>query len=421
MKQNLPNSSLRDQLDELTGYNKQLQRLLTDRSLPNHASLTRRTVAPKRYLRREYGPAVDVYDALCNGYQCDCDAPHFANFCLPRLSDNFQADISGLVTNWQFAFIFPVTDLEVQSNSSMSAAEFMASWSKLHTEASDTTAKTLRRQKSHSICMAECDKFRSGKDQRPIPDMCIFVKSLDSDAPISSTGLGILRVAEKQYELQVPGSTQDDVASTNIVSLNDLLTDKCFPLSRQERMNLALRLSYAILEFHSTPWIEACWTWQDFCIDKHNQAQLFVTQKFYSSRSRRLSSSSRTSLSSALWITHGEPILTRLGFALIELAMGRRLAELRTKEYGRNLDPDTVDFLTAKYLIDSGRIRQEEGRYYESVVKTCLNHEYLRNTELVRLDSSRSTFQDNVEELVIAPLHKHWTANWGNQADSVVY
>ena len=85
-----------------------------------------------------------------------------------------------------------------------------------------------------------------------------------------------------------------------------------------------------------------------------------------------------------------------------------------------NLDPDTVDFLTAKDLIDSGRIRQEEGRYYESVVKTCLNHQYIRKTELVNLDSSRSTFQDNVEEHVIAPLHKHWTANWGSQVGSVV-
>ena len=422
MRQNLPQSSLRDQLEKLAGLNEQLQRLLTDRSLPSKVPTVTRSVVPKRYLRRECGLAVDVYNALCNSYQCDCDAPHLANFCLPRLSENFQVDSNGLITNWQIEFIFPVDDLGMHGNGSMSAVELMANWSEHRTDASNPAGNMkLRRQRSHSICMSECDKVRSGRHQGAISDLCIVVKSLDINAHLSNASLGILCVAEKQYELQIPVSMQDDAASTNIVCLNELLTDQCFPLSRQERMNLALRLSYAILEFHSTPWIEACWTWQDFCIDKQNQAQLFVTQKFYSSRSQQSSSCSKHSLSSAIWTIHGEPILTRLGFALIELAMGKRLAELRRREYASNMDPDTVDFLTAKDLIDSGRIRQEEGRYYESVVKTCLNHQFLRKTELVGLDSSRPTFQDNVEEHVIAPLHKHWTANWGSQVDSIVY
>ncbi|MCJ1381136.1 hypothetical protein MMC17_004245 [Xylographa soralifera] len=422
VKLNLPQSSIRDRLEELTAYNRQLQRLFTDRSIPSNATSSNKAVPARRYLRRECSRAVDVYNAVCNGYQCDCESPHVANFGLPRLSDNFQADSNGFIRNWQFEFLFAVDDRAIKDNGSALGLEIetlVATWSKLRMDA--PIVRELRGQHRRSICISECDRIQIDGQQGHIPDLCIFLKSLGSSAHISNTSPGILRLAEKQYQLRVPLSVQDFEVSPNIVCLDDLLTSQRFPLSRQERINLALRLSYAILEFYSTPWIETCWTWKDFSIDKHNNAQLFVTQKFYSSRSRTLSSCGQGSISSAVWAIHGEPILTRLGFALIELAMGRRLSELRQKDQYSNYDTDTRDFLTAQYLIDSGRIRQEESRDYEDVVKTCLNHEYLRMSDLIRLDSKSPTFQDNVEQYVIAPLHKIWTINFGDQRGVSAY
>ena len=292
----------------------------------------------------------------------------------------------------------------------------VATWSKLRMDTPIVSGhRELRSQTGRSICISECDRIQVDGQQGHVPDLCIFLKSLGSGAHNSSTSPRILCLAEKQYQLRVPLSMQDFEGPPHIVCLDDLLTSQRFPLSRQERINLALRLSYAILEFYSTPLIETCWTWKDFCIDKHNNAQLFVTQKFYSSRSRTLNSCGKGSIGSAVWAIHGEPILTRLGFALIELAMGRRLSELRQRDQYSVYDPDTRDFLTAQHLIDSGRLRQEESRDYEDVVKTCLNHEYLRMSDLIRLDSKSSTFQDNVEQYIIAPLHKIWTINFGDQ------
>ncbi|MCJ1393441.1 hypothetical protein MMC18_006316 [Xylographa bjoerkii] len=420
VKLNLPQSSIRERLEELTAYNGQLQRLFADRSIPSNATSTIKAVKARRYLHRECSRAVDVYNAVCNSYQCDCESPHVANFGLPRLSDNFQADSNGFIRNWQFEFLFAVDDRAIKDNGNalrLDIETLVATWSKLRMDAPIATShRELRSQIRRSICISECDRIQSDGQQGHIPDLCIFVKSLGSSAHVSNTSPGILRLAEKQYQLRIPLSVQDIEASPNIVCLDDLLTSQRFPLSRQERINLALRLSYAILEFYSTPWIGTWWTWKDFCIDKHNNAQLFVTQKFYSSR-RTLSSCGKGSMSSAVWAIHGEPILTRLGFALIELAMGRRLAELRHKDQYTSYDPDTRDFLTAQHLIDSGRIRQEESRDYEDVVKTCLNHEYLRMSDLIRLDSKSPTFQDNVEQYVIAPLHKIWTINFGDQRD----
>ncbi|MCJ1405771.1 hypothetical protein MMC11_009001 [Xylographa trunciseda] len=411
VKLNLPQSSIRERLEELTTYNGQLQRLFTDRSIPSNVIPTTKAVPVRRYLRRECGRAVDIYNAVCNSYQCDCESPHVANFGLPRLSDNFQADSNGFIGNWQFEFLFAVDDRATKDDGGASGLEIetlVATWSKLRVDAPIAAShRELRRQGSRSICISECDRILSDGQQSHIPDLCIFVKSLGSSAHISNTSQGNLRLAETQYQLRVPLSVQDIEASPNIVCLDDLLTSQRFPLSRQERINLALRLSYAILEFYLTPWIETCWTWKDFCIDKHNDAQLFVTQKFYSSRGRTLSSCSKGSLSSAVWAIHGEPILTRLGFALIELAMGRRLAELRQEDQYSSYDPDTRDFLTAQHLIDSGRIRQEESRDYEDVVKTCLNHEYLRMSDLIRLDSKGPTFQDNVEQKAKLVVQQH--------------
>ena len=410
-------------MDELTAYNQQLQRLWTDRSLPTSAAPPTKAVPAKKYLRRDCSRVVDIYNAICNGYQCNCEKPHVANFGLPELSDNSQPDSKDVVANLQFDFLFPTDELGKADEESASAVQFeqlIATWSELrYNPPNIASQKIASHSKSHPVCICECSRLRSDGQRGPISDLCILVRSLNSDIQVSNTSLGVLRLAEKQYEIQVPLSTQNGAASPDIICLDDLLSKQNFKLSRKERMNLALRLSYAILEFYSTPWIETGWTWKDFCIDRRNNARLFVTQKFYSSRRRALSSYNKSSAQTGLWAIHGEPILTRLGFALVELAMKQRLAELRPKDQNGNSDPDTLDFLTARDLIRSGRIQQEEGLEYENVVKICLDHEFLRSSELIRLDSGRSTFQDNVEQQVIAPLHKIWTVNWGTKSTGV--
>lgn len=130
----------------------------------------------------------------------------------------------------------------------------------------------------------------------------------------------------------------DGYVSEPLMSLDDYLSppaDKA-KVSRRERMNLALSLSLAILQFYKTPWIDMWWTWKNFCVLKGDKSQIFVTKRFYSSHSSlslKTKTVAHSPSTSAFWELVGEPVLTRLGFALVELALEKRLSELRKKSH----------------------------------------------------------------------------------------
>ena len=406
----LPQSSLKEHLDRLESYNIQLQRLLADHSLPSMPAYDRKTKPCRRFLRRDSRHAVAIYNAICDGYRCTCKAPHLANFSLPRISDDTRTD-SGLISRSQFELLFAIDESamsEAEPASSGDLDDLTMTWSKF--SIGSEVVQSPRR-----ISIAECDhKDHDFGQQTAIHDLCVFLKTLGPEEPASDPQVGFLKIEEKQYQLETPTKLQGS-SPGKIECLDRVLVDQQFSLSRKERICLALSLSHAILSFYSTPWIETCWSWGDFCIDRENNGQLFATRKFYSSQMSTLASASRESLTSTLWAIHGEPTLTRLGFALIELALGKRLAELRSDNQYPGSDPDTLDFLTAKTLVESGCVMQAEGQKYENAVKACLLHQFLRSSELVGLDSKRPNFQVNVEESILAPLHTIVAGSWGIQ------
>ena len=375
---------------------------MTDRSLPIDSSHHKRTKPTRRYLRRDPSHANDLYNALCSGYRCKCNAPHLANFSLPRISDDIRTD-SGLISGWRFELLFAVeesTSYEDTPASSVELEGLVTTWSQFA-----IGGKTV--SSSRRVSISECDNNHDPEKKKLIDDLCNFKKILDSEELASDPHVWFLRLKEKQYQLQTPPTA----SSQRVECLDHLLEDPSFLLDRKERICLALSLSHAILSVYSTHWIENCWTWKDFCIDRENEGQLFARRKFYSSHSGGLASGSDGSLLSAL---HGEPTLTRLGFALIELALGKRLVELRSNNQYQSLDPDTQDFLTAQGLVDSGRIMRAESKTYEDVVRVCLRHQFTRSSEVIGLDSSRPSFQENAERSIIEPLHEIVKISWGS-------
>ena len=379
---------------------------MTDRSFISNANYRKTTAPPKQYLRRDSSCVTDLYHAIYHGYRCNCDAPHIANFGLPRVSKDFGLDNNDWIESGRFELLFPIgisgiaNALPTSTLGSINAAD-------------NPTASTTRKVSIHEYN----DNSDDGK-QGPIHDLCNLLKSLDANTLATNNRLGILRLREKQYELQAPVCVTDLANSQNIVCLDQLLTSHQFKLPRKERIGLALSLSYAVLQFYSTPWIQSSWSWQDFCIDMRNDShgQLFVTREFYSSHGRDLTIENSQSLSSGVWAICGEPILIKLGFALIELALETRLAELRQETLPTTVDPDMLDILTAKKLVESGRILREEGRAYEDVVKACLFHQFICSSRPMSIDSSQPTFQKDVEQCIIEPLHSIWTIHWGNNS-----
>jgi hypothetical protein len=225
----------------------------------------------------------------------------------------------------------------------------------------------------------------------------------------------VLGVKQKKYTVKVTSLDGDSTDLPSLVSLDEYL----FPshkseATRKKRRDLALSLSIAILHFYTTPWIDMWWTWKDFCVLKGDKSQIFVTKKFYSVRNQPNGNKTRTNNSestSAFWELIGEPILTRLGFALVELALEKRLSDFRRKDQldgGDDDMVDMVDLMTAKRLVEEGRVYQEAGYCYNEAVKVCLEHQVLSGTKVTRLSSmdpkKSMSFQVDVERFVVAPI-----------------
>lgn len=285
---------------------------------------------------------------------------------------------------------------------------------------------TSLERKSRPISVYECLEDRGDS----IEDLCSFVKTFcDSnniDPKVTEEGIGILRSEQKKYKLETPTNSKKLHISQSTVSLEELTSPRSTTLSRRDRISLALRLSYAILQYYKTGWIDDSWTWRDFSMattedQKPDESHLFVTQRFYSSstKSSEIIAPDRP-VSGGFWEALGEPRLTRLGFALIELALGKRLAELRDKSYD-GMDPDMVDFCTARNLLRSGRIMREEGRAYHEVVWACIEHQFLCRSEIRALDSRQPTFHQDVEQSILTPLHCMFTETWGESRKQLVY
>jgi hypothetical protein len=242
-----------------------------------------------------------------------------------------------------------------------------------------------------------------------------FGNAIDVGEEVTEEELGILCSEQKWFRIHAPRSqgTQSELPPA-VITLHEFLNDQ--PARKRERMRLALELSYAILQYYSTGWINTSWTWRDFSVTRTEgqdpaESQLFVTTKFYSVL--RTSNTVPTSTSSPMWTLIGEPILTRLGFALIELALGKGLSEFRDNDADDSMDPDTLDYLTARKILESENLMAEQGSNYEAVVRACLDHQFYCQTKYKRLDSRQTSFHQDVEECVIAPLHSMWIETWG--------
>jgi hypothetical protein len=121
-----------------------------------------------------------------------------------------------------------------------------------------------------------------------------------------------------------------------------------------------------------------------------------------------------------LWSWYDEPILTKLGFALIELALCRKLSEIRKEQLSMSVDAEDSDLLnlqTANTMLDSGRLAREESQAYEDVVRVCIKHQYAGSgtSGPKGLNSKDPSFFERAEESIIGPLSAAFTKSWGSK------
>ena len=293
-------------------------------------------------LREITAHAKDLYDAICGGYRCECPFPHQASLRLRQVSP------SHINVNEPFELFFSVDE----------------STTTLISELDQKFSNSPKEQRGRSV-LIRLISFGETEDDvmggRLIDDLCTFAKNYCDDSPASS--FYILAWREKKYILKTNSLSSFSLASQSVVCLDDFLPPyQTWELTKQKRTDLALSLSTTILVFYSTPWIDEWWTWKDFCMLKDDNKQVFVTGKFYSTQkpsSPTAKKLTHPAAASPFWSCYGEPMLTRLGFALIELALGKRLSQLKAADADPNADQNMVDTFTAKRVLADGSVFRE--------------------------------------------------------------
>lgn len=166
-------------------------------------------------------------------------------------------------------------------------------------------------------------------------------------------------------------------------------------------IGFALKLSYSILKLSSTPWVDADWIWENIFVtigsDRDVDPEVFIVHELQSADDNLTQLLNRAHSNSQVL---KEPILTRLGFALTELAFRKRF----------DVSDDMRMHRLAIELSDSGQIAMKEGQIYGDVVKACLTHSYSSGSEIKTINSSHPNFQDAVQEAILGPLHNLWSS-----------
>lgn len=168
-------------------------------------------------------------------------------------------------------------------------------------------------------------------------------------------------------------------------------------LTTADRVQLALKLGWNVLQLHSTPWLEQYWTRDDiFLITGQAKSVLpYVTHEFHSSR--RASMSSTTSVprvQMTKWVR--DDTLFRLGVLLIELCRDRTLADLAEDEDGGK------EVMTAMRL--SNNLECQFGYKFEDAVYACIHCKF--GPYSPDPETAREQFQMGMYENIIKPLEE---------------
>ncbi|KAJ9143469.1 hypothetical protein NKR23_g6571 [Pleurostoma richardsiae] len=339
------------------------------------------------------------YSVLRESFRCTCAIPHEASL---RLSENLE-------------ILFPVETGDSEEEDMISDL-FRTTWSR-----SRSAQNVSHSCGEHQALPLRFSESRGSWNAAPIVDLCHFTRAIKNSAPNSpaSGNSSVLKAKEGRYTVTVP--VRYPLSMPTVVSMDDVL-DSCdsYGISRRTRLDMTLDLVLAIVQFYQTPWIDASWTWRNFAMIRNDsEVSLGVTRRFWSVSSEQGKGMTANALPSKFWgiLRTKDPMLVRLGFALIELAMGKRLSEIRlatvtrTEGAGETDQDEAVrdmeDYNTAMDLLDRNVVRDEVGVTYQQAVAACLQCKILEDEGMRPLKPGTDTFEEDLGRFIIDPLRQH--------------
>ncbi|EFX02016.1 hypothetical protein CMQ_5087 [Grosmannia clavigera kw1407] len=214
----------------------------------------------------------------------------------------------------------------------------------------------------------------------------------------------------------------DDIKSkVPLTSLQDLIRPGRRKLTRGRRLDLAFRFCAFVLRLSTTPWADDFREWVNWDINfGHLDGEAHCGQHpgrdFYS---LQVSVDKSTDSMSSKKTQSQQPMLTKIGISLIELAFGQSLGEIRQSTPGllvekdlqenfQAVDKHLLDILTAKQLLSSRRIRDEIGVGFEDAVGACVYRQFqeFRSLAIKELNMAQESFLEDAKYAILAPLYR---------------
>jgi hypothetical protein len=272
----------------------------------------------------------------------------------------------------------------------------------------------------------EANKVSVIEASKRVDNLCSVIQNTATDRSNSCIGI-LFDECNQPYRIWPTMTLSPYSPQPEAVSLESLLVHGA--LEKRDRLELGAQLASAVMQFHSTEWLNDCWGKQDiFFLQKavHQRAvaggvvlvhepvidKPFVRRTFGSSkelyplRSNTLQNNTPTTL-----VEHDRSLFS-LGIMLIELWFERRIEDLRTPSQNHDCDiqsqsSDNVNYQTARDCL--GEIFIYAGEDYGVAVSRCINgfNIPIGNTQAISGSLDNDDFKNDVHTNVVCLLEKN--------------
>jgi hypothetical protein len=213
-----------------------------------------------------------------------------------------------------------------------------------------------------------------------VQNICVYVqKSLQNSATLSPIGYLQRRRTYKHFIF--PPKTAK-LCTGPIMSLGDALLAARIAggIRMPEKLRLAKLFALAVLQFHSTPWLNENWRSQDILFfNLMDPSEDYLGSPYLTARITKPSDNTTCKLSDPKESTPKSlfpvpnVILFRLGVILLELGLDMPFGDLqKAQEQKEEHNKEFAEFFTARRLALSSAVSRKMGPRYAKLVNRCL-------------------------------------------------
>ncbi|KAK4224669.1 hypothetical protein QBC38DRAFT_484898 [Podospora fimiseda] len=375
---NMPGSAIRDQIKHLKELNSDLRDLLNDKTfmIPYQQRKSHDTGAsvhpcPAKTVEQ----ATELFETISHNYACECRTGHTIGagcFC-PHYS--LPAHVAA--------------DRPANASCNLFLACTM-------------TTSTL----PSAVQLGPILTSNTTKLDKITRDICSTIQNIS----VLGNHQVILDIpkSSKKYRMEATRLETTAAGKPCMLRLPDLI--RYTGISPKIRSEMAWRLSLTMAHLCQTPWVSDSWSAIDAFVFNQFTAtpMIFFIRDIYSAKARSSAIvNTSTPNQRPIDLFDDEPVLTKLGLVLIELALGRFLDEIRDDYSGFSAidDKDLANICIARKLLDTGVVRNHATAAYEKAVSVCIKRQYIDSEGVPRsLLTSHESFILLFNDAVVSPL-----------------